>query len=276
MKKKFLAIAAATVLTVAITFTGCSGGNSSETSNDPLADGVLNIGTEATYVPLEYRDENNDLVGFDIDLGAALAEELGVTVEWEDTSFDGIFTGLDARQYDAVIAGSITPERQENMTLSSPYIANGIVIVSRNDGPQGKTAQDLSGKVAGVQISTTADTAAEAIKTNEGIDYEVRKYDSILEAFSALEGGTIDYVITDKPVGEFYCAQNPDAYNVSSETLSNEPVGIATRKDDAEFSEKIENALQTLRDNGTLKELSEKWFGEDVTENISMDLSVIE
>lgn len=277
MNKKFLGVAAALMLTAAVAFSGCSSSSEdSQASADPLADGVLTIGTEATYVPMEYRDDNNELVGFDIDLGNALAEELGVTVEWKDTSFDAIFTGLDAKQYDAAIAGiSITPERQENMTLSSPYIANGIVIVSRNDGPQAKTAEDLAGKTAGVQLATTADTAAESFKAS-GVDYTINKYDSILEAFAALEGKSIDYVITDKPVGDYYTSKKADVYNVSSDTLSNEPVGIATRKDDTEFSQKIEDALQKLRDDGTLKALSEKWFGEDVTQNISMDLKVIE
>ncbi|MDO4289078.1 MAG: transporter substrate-binding domain-containing protein [Eubacterium sp.] len=278
MKKKLFGVAAAVALTAALMFTGCGGSGGSASSDDPLADGVLKIGTNATYVPLEYRDEDsNEMVGFDIDLGDALAGELGVKAEWVDTSFDGIFNGLNAKQYDAIIAGvSITPDRSENFNMSTPYISNGIVIVSRNDETPGKTAEDLRGKRVGVQIETTADIAAQSFIDKDGIDMDLQKFDGMLDAFTALEGKSLDYVVTDKPVGQFYTSLKPDVYSVTSDILSNEPIGIVMRKDDTEFAKQMEEALQTLRDNGKLAELSEKWFGEDVTQNIDTELKVIE
>ena len=131
MKKKLVGVSVALMLVASLTLAGCGG----KTAEDPLADGVLKIGTNATYVPFEYRDENNEMVGFDIDMGNAIAEELGVKAEWVDTGFDGIFNGLTSNQYEMIIAGtSITEERQKTFNMSSPYTANGIVIVSRNDG----------------------------------------------------------------------------------------------------------------------------------------------
>ena len=277
MKKKLFGAVAAVALTAAMILTGCSGGGDKVASEDPLADGVLKLGTNATYVPLEYVDENNEMVGFDIDLGNALAEELGVKAEWVDTSFDGIFNGLNARQYDAIIAGvSITPERSESFNMSSPYISNGIVIVSRNDGTPAKTAEDLRGKRVGVQLETTADIAAQSFIDNDGIDMDLQKFDGMLDAFTALEGKSLDYVVTDKPVGQFYTGLKPDVYKVTSDILSNEPIGITMRKEDTEFAKKMEETLQTLRDNGKLAELSQKWFKEDVTQNIDTELIVIE
>ena len=129
----------------------------------------------------------------------------------------------------------------------------------------------MKGKKVGVQIETTSDYAAEKMIEN-GTDMNLSKFDAMLDAFTALEGKTIDYILTDKPVGQFYTSKKPDVYSITSETLSNEPIGITMRKNDTEFAQKIEETLQKLRDNGKLAELSQKWFGEDITENINTEL----
>ncbi len=276
MNKKLIGASVALLLTASLTLAGCSGGEKKQ-AEDPLADGVLKIGTNATYVPLEYRDENNEMIGFDIDLGNAIAEEMGVKAEWVDTAWDGIFNGLNANQYETIISGtSITPDRQNGFSMSDPYMVNGIVIVSRNDETPAKTAEDLKGKKVGVQIETTADIAAQAMIDNDGNTMNLNKFDAMLDAFAALEGKTIDYILTDQPVGQFYTGLKPDVYSVTSDILSNEPIGVTMRKNDTEFAAKMNETLQKLRDNGKLAELSQKWFKKDVTQNINMDLKVIE
>jgi polar amino acid transport system substrate-binding protein len=263
------------VLGMALFLTGCS--SKSEGTEDPLADGVLTAGTNDMYLPLEYRDENNELVGFDIDLGQALADELGVKIEWVPTAWDGIFNGLNAKQYDIVLSGtSITEERLTGFNMTDPYLANGIVIVSRTDATPAKTPKDLAGKTVGVQIETTADYAAEALKIQENVEYTVNKYDAMLDAFAALEGKQLDNIMTDISVAQFYTTLKPDVYAVSSDVLSNEPIGITVRKADTAFNEQLNTALDTLRENGKLTELSIKWFGQDVTQNIDTNLKVIE
>jgi len=263
------------VLGMALLLTGC--GSKTASSEDPLADGVLTAGTNDMYLPLEFRDENNELVGFDIDLGQALADELGVKIEWVPTAWDGIFNGLNANQYDIILSGtSITEDRLTGFNMTDPYIANGIVIVSRKDATPAKTPKDLAGKTVGVQIETTADYAAEALKTQENVEYTVNKYDAMLDAFAALEGKQIDNIMTDISVAQFYTTLKPDVYAVSSDVLSNEPIGITVRKADTAFNEKLNTALDALRENGKLTELSMKWFGQDVTKNIDTNLKVIE
>ncbi len=278
MKRNKIILSLLLVLVLLVSV-GCGGGggDKSATVEDPLAGGKLKIGTNDTYVPLEYRDENNKLVGFDIDLGDALAKELGVESEWVSTAWDGIFNGLNSRQYDIILSGtSITEERLENFNMTEPYIANGIVIVSKTGAEQAKTAKDLEGKKVGVQLETTADYAAESMKKSENIEFEIKKFDAMLDAFAALEGGSIEYILTDKPVGAFYTSKKPEVYQISSEELSNEPIGATMRKDDVEFSKKVQEAMNKLVEDGTMKELSIKWFGEDVTQNISKELKVIE
>lgn len=272
-RKSYLLITIA--LAMALFLTGC--GSKPATSEDPLADGVLTAGTNDMYLPLEFRDENNELVGFDIDLGQALADELGVEMKWVPTAWDGIFNGLNANQYDIVLSGtSITEERLTGFNMTDPYLANGIVIVSRKDATPAKTPKDLAGKTVGVQIETTADYAAEALKNQENVDYTVNKYDAMLDAFAALEGKQIDNIMTDISVAQFYTTLKSDVYAVSSDVLSNEPIGITVRKTDTAFNEQLNAALDALRENGKLTELSMKWFGQDVTQNIDTDLKVIE
>ncbi|KAF5081172.1 ABC transporter substrate-binding protein [Acetobacterium wieringae] len=274
MKRKSYALVAI-VLGAALLLTGC--GSKSTSNVDPLADGVLTAGTNDMYLPLEFRDENNELVGFDIDLGQALADELGVEIKWVPTAWDGIFNGLNANQYDIVLSGtSITEERLSGFNMTDPYLANGIVIVSRKDATPAKTPKDLAGKTVGVQIETTADYAAEALKTQENVEYTVNKYDAMLDAFAALEGKQIDNIMTDISVAQFYTTLKPDVYAISSDVLSNEPIGITVRKADTAFNEQLNTALDTLRENGKLTELSMKWFGQDVTQNINTELKVIE
>lgn len=263
------------VLAATLLLTGCA--SNSASSEDPLADGVLTAGTNDMYLPLEFRDENNELVGFDIDLGEALAEELGVEMKWVPTAWDGIFNGLNANQYDIVLSGtSITEDRLKGFNMTDPYLANGIVIVSRTDAAQAKTPKDLAGKTVGVQIETTADYAAEALKTQEGVEYTVSKFDAMLDAFAALEGKQIDNIMTDISVAQFYTTLKPEVYAVSSDVLSNEPIGITVRKADTAFNEQLNTALDALREKGKLTEISMKWFGEDVTQNIDTNLKVIE
>lgn len=277
VKKRLFALAAL-LLSAVLVFAGCSSGGSNST--DPLADGKLDVAMDDTYVPMEYRDNNNNLVGFDVDLSEALAKQMGVKAEIHCVAWDGIFTGLTSNQYDVIISTtSITPERKENYQVSDPYMSNGIVIVGRKDygDSAAKTFQELEGKTVGVQIETSADHAIQKLKEDTGVNVNVKQFDGMLDAFSALEGKQVDYVMTDENVGSYYVSQKPDTFVVTSTApLTNEPIGIIARKESEDLMKKIDEALKVLRDNGTLKELSNKWFGKDLTSNIDTTLNVIE
>ena len=274
--KKKLAALGVLLLCAMLVLTGCS---SSSSSDDPLADGVLTIAVDDTYLPMEFRDDNNDLVGFDIDLGNALAEQLGVKAEFVTVAWDGIFTGLTSNQYDVIISStSITPERQESYSQSDPYIANGIVIVSRvDDTSKATTFEELAGSTVGVQLETSADVAAQTLQEETGTDITLKQFDGMLDAFSALEGKQIDYVMTDEAVAQYYVAQKPETFVISTTTpLTNEPISVTARKEDTALTEKINEALKKLKEDGTLKSISEKWLGADMTSDIDTTLNVIE
>lgn len=286
MKRKLLGLSLVVLLLSALVLTGCSTGGSKKSEDavvedtvveDALADGVLSVGVDDTYLPMEFRDDQNELVGFDIDFANVLAAELGVKVEFKTVAWDGIFNGLNAKQYDAIISStSITPERLEGFSMTDPYVANGIVIVSRKDATPVKTFKELEGKTLGAQIETTADIAAEKLKVEEGVNVEIKKFDGMLDAFAALQGKQIDNVITDVGVAMYYVAQNPDLYVVSSEVLTNEPIGITARLADTATTEKFNEAIKSLQESGKMTEISMKWFGEDMTKDIDTKLVVIE
>ncbi|KNZ42697.1 transporter substrate-binding domain-containing protein [Acetobacterium bakii] len=276
MKRKLLGLSLAMMMLLALVLTGCSsGGQTAE--EDPLADGVISIGVDDTYLPMEFRNDQNELIGFDIDFANALAAELGVTTEFQTVSWDGIFNGLNAKQYDVIVSStSITPDRQKAFSMSDPYVANGIVIVSRKDATPVVTFDQLEGKTLGAQIETTADIAAEKLKADQGVNVEIKKFDGMLDAFAALQGKQIDNVITDIGVAMYYVAQNPDLYIVSSDVLTNEPIGVTARLADTGLTDTLNTAIKTLQDNGTLTEISMKWFGKDMSTDIDTNLVVIE
>ena len=160
--------------------------------------------------------------------------------------------------------------------MTDPYIANGIVIVSRKDATPVTTFKELEGKTLGAQIQTTADIAAAKLKEQQGVNVEIKEFDGMLDAFAALQGKQIDNVITDVGVAMYYVAQNPDLYVVSSDVLTNEPIGITSRLTDTATTKKFNEAIKKLQDSGKLSEISMKWFGKDMTKNIDTKLSVIE
>lgn len=266
MKRKFGLLAS--ILVVAVLFlSACS----STSGNDD----VLTIGVDDSYPPMEYRDENNELVGFDVAMAKALGEKMGVDVEFVSTAWDGIFTGLETQNYDVIISSvSITPGRMENYLFSEPYLSNGQVIVVRPGDTAVTQPEDLEGLNVGVQIGTTADTAVE--KYMEEIEINLTKYDEIIQTFNAMKAGYVDYIVVDYPVAIEYVANDPESFEISTAQLTNEPIGVCIRKDDTEMKEAIDQALEELRSDGTLKAISEEWLGADYTSNIDTELRVIE
>ena len=277
MKRKGLSLVLILSLLLTLALTGCSSETKETVSDDVLADGVLSIGVDDTYLPMEYRNDQNELIGFDIDFANALAEELGVDVDFQTVAWDGIFNGLNAQQYDVIISStSVTPERQKAFAMSDPYVANGIVLVSRTDADPVAEFKDLAGKKLGAQIETTSDIAAEKLKEEAGIEVDIKKFDGMLDAFAALEGKQIDNVITDIGVAMHYVSDKPETFVVSSEVLTNEPIGITARKGETALADQFNTAIKALQENGKLTEISMKWFGKDMTSDIDTELIIIE
>ncbi|MGB4589157.1 MAG: ABC transporter substrate-binding protein [Clostridiaceae bacterium] len=232
---------------------------------------VLKIGTDDTYPPFEYRNDANEMVGFEIDLAREIGKKLGMEVEFTSSNWTGIFNGLNSKNYDVIMsATSMTKERLETYIFSKPYMVNGQVIVSKTGGKIIQSPEELAGLKVGVQLETTADIAA--TKYQEEVDFEITKYDDVIQTFTSMKAGHVDVVVADYAVAIDYANKNPDDYTITDVMLTNEPIAVTIRKDDTDLKAKIDTALDALREDGTLKELSIKWLGDDYTSNIDETL----
>ncbi len=232
---------------------------------------VLTIGVDDSYPPMEFRNTDNELVGFDVDFASALAVEMGVEIEWIPTAWDGIFSGLGADKYDMIISSvSITPERLEGFEFSKPYLSNGQVIVVAPGDDSVKSADDLEGKNVGVQLGTTADEAVEKqmVKT----PFEITKYDDITQTFADMKTGRLDAIVVDYAVAIDFVSKAPGEYVITTAQLTNEPIGVCMKKGNTELKEKIDKALATLQSGEELVKISNEWLGDDYVSSIDEEL----
>jgi polar amino acid transport system substrate-binding protein len=222
--------------------------------------GVIKIAVDDTFPPMEYRNDKNELVGFDIDLANAISKELGVKVEFVPTAWDGILPGLDAKQFDIIMSSmNITDERKQKVNFVE-YLKLGQVVAVKSGNPLNmRSKDDLTGKVVGVQMGTTSENAAKEIK---GIK-ELKTYNGYTDVFNDLGLGRLQGVIVAEAVGRYYKTTKPDAFDVIGDTFQSLPVGIAVRKDDDKLEAALQKAVQTVKENGTYAKVSKKWFGTD-------------
>lgn len=265
--KKISALVLTAVMAMSL-FAGCGKSNSGTSTNQKTDNslqkvkdaGVLKIGLDDSYPPMEFRDEKNELAGFDIDMGKELAKKLGVKYEPVTTDFNGIVLALKSGKFDAIIAAmSITDERKKEIDFVGPYIDGGQIIVVKNGSPiQGKA--DLKGKTLAAQLGSTGEQAANKIEGTK----EVKKYDKVTEAFHDLSIGRADALIVDGQVGGYYTKKEAGTYKILTEKLTKEPEGIGVKKENKELKDALDKALDELKKDGTLSKLSMKWFGYDI------------
>lgn len=245
-------IRTALVLALVLFAAGCAGKD----------DNVLTVGTEPTFPPFEFMDESTGKIdGFDIALITAMAEKAGYEVKITNVAFDGLIAALQSGNIDLVASGmSITPERQESVLFSDPYIDAGLTIAVASGTTAISGEADLKGKAAAVQIGTIgADKAQELL--DQGILKSVKTYNTIDVAFLDLLNGAVDAVINDGPVNEAYLAKNPGKIKIVGDVLASDQYGFAVAKSNKDLMEKLNAALKELIEDGTYDRLIEKYFG---------------
>jgi polar amino acid transport system substrate-binding protein len=238
---------------------------------EELSDGVLTFANDGAYPPLEFEDESGELVGFDIDLGNALAEVLGVDTEFQVAGFETLLTSLDAKRYDIVMSSmSVNPERSQVVDFIE-YFNAGIGIIVGEGNPAGiATFDDLCGKKVAVQKGTIqvdyllGTTEAPGGKNAECEDaglggITVLEFDSDPEAVQALVAGQADAEIADFPVSAYSAKQNADTVDLVETQIQPGPYGIAFRKDSTALKAVVEQAFKQVYDDGTYDEILEKW-----------------
>ena len=234
--------------------TDTSGGSTSGTSDlNLITDGTLTIGSDIPYPPFE-QGRPPDYEGFDIDLINAVADKMGLETQIEDAPFDLILTG-GGGQFDlSISATTITPARENRVDFSDPYFisSQGLLV---QEGGDVASLDDLSGKIVGAEDGTTGETYA-----NDNSDAsEVRGFPSVDDAFNALSTGQVDAVVADGPTVED-AAANKEGLEVAEIFPTDEQYGIVLPQGNPGLVDAVNEALQEVKDDGTLGELYEQYF----------------
>ncbi|MDO4636301.1 MAG: cystine ABC transporter substrate-binding protein [Lautropia sp.] len=225
--------------------------------------GTLNIGIEGTYPPFNYQDENGQFVGFEIDLGNALAQAMGLKASFQPTKWDGLLAALDAGRIDVIINQvTISEARQKKYNFSQPYTVSGIQAVTRRqDAGSLPTPEALSGRKIGVGLGTNYEEWAR--HTIPGVD--IRTYEDDPTKNQDLAVGRLDAVLVDRLAALYQVKHSHNRFALGGPAFSHQESGIPTRKSDKQLLAALNHALDQLRAQGTLTQLSKKWFDTDVT-----------
>lgn len=249
MSRKIMLFVSAFALVATVAISGCAKNSG----------GKILIASDCTWPPMEFIDENKQMVGFDIDLIKAAAKAGNFEVEVKNAAWDGIFAGLAAGKYDAVISSvTINDERKKSMDFSIPYLSAGQILVVRKDMKNVSKLEDLKGKTAGAQIGTTGAFAIDKAK-----DIKKKTYDDIGLGIEDLYNKRIDAVVCDKPTAINYALKNAkykETLTIVGEPFTDEFYGIAVKKGNAEVLAKLNDGLKKVIESGEIKKFEDKWL----------------
>ena len=225
--------------------------------------GTIIIGLEGDWAPWSFVDENDQQMGFDVEVARAIAAKLGVEAEIIPGEWDGLFAGMDAGRYDIVVNGvEVTPERTEKYDFADPYAYIRTALIVRGDNETIKTFEDLKGKKTANSIASTYMNLAE--------DYGATCYgvDTLDETLTMVLQGRVDATLNAIVSYTDYMAQHPDAnlkVVATTEDASNVAIPMRKGEETASLREAINQAIAELHEEGVISELSLKFFGEDIS-----------
>lgn len=243
----------------------CACGSKSEDLLSEIKDrGYIVVATEGNWAPWTYHDENDKLTGFDVELAKMIAAKIGVEARFEETPWESILAGIDAGRFDMACNGvGYTEDRAEKYAFSTPYVYMGTVLVVRKDNTDIKKFEDIKGKMTANTASSTYAMIA------EGYGATVTPVDDLAETISLLEDGRIDATLNAAASIADYLSQKPDAnikiVAISTDDAELDCIPVAKTDAAASLHNEIDKILDELRNDGSLAELSVKFFGADYT-----------
>lgn len=271
MKKRFLSAMCAVVLASAMLMTGCGSDSSSKDAasgednslQNVLDNGKLVLGLDATFKPMGFTDENDNVVGFDIDVAEEVCKRLGVKLETYGVNWETKEIDLDAGTIDCIWNGlSVSEERKEKMLMSDPYMRNEMIFVVAKDSDI-KSLDDLSGKTIAVQNGSTAQEILNDSDVGKSAG-TINELATNVEALNQLNMNMCDAVFLDSVVADYEINAGAEVKKLD-EGLEPEEYAIGFKKGNQKLCDKVEEILKEMKADGTLGEISTKWFGSDKT-----------
>jgi polar amino acid transport system substrate-binding protein len=265
--KRFAVLA----LTAMVLVSGLFAGGNKQSGGLTIKNGVLTVGMEIGYPPMEYFDTDGKTpIGFDVELGKALAAKMGLKFEFVDTAWDGIFAGVDTQKYDCIISSvTYTEERAANFNFTKPYVANSQLLVVRKDSPvKPKSLAEVKGLRLTYQAETTSDTLATDWIASTGTSLDVYEYDKVMNCFDELTLGRVDVILVDSVVAAEYLSRPNNPYEITAEVSNDEVLAVCLKKGNQALTDALNQALDALWADGTLKKISQDVFGADVVTSV--------
>jgi cystine transport system substrate-binding protein len=252
-------------LATALLLTSCGGGDSDDaaSASGGSSGEAITVATEGTYPPFSFHDQANggELTGYDVEVAKAVGEKLGRPVEFEETQFDAIFAGLEASRFDMI--GNqigVNPERQEKYLFSTPYTYSNGVVITRADDTSVSSLADIAGKTSAQ--STTSNFA----KTATDAGAKIEAVEGFSQAITLLKQGRVDVTVNDSLAFlEYQKTTGDQDVKIAAEIDDKSQSAFTFRKDETDLQTQVDGALEQLKADGTLAQLSEKYFGEDVS-----------
>ena len=259
MKKILLVLSVVLIVFLA----ACGEKEETDSLQKVLDQGYITLGLDDTFAPLGFRDEDGEVVGFDIDLAKAVALELGVELRIQPIEWDSKVLELNSGNIDMIWNGlTITDERLLTINFSEPYLNNRQIVLVRT-GFELLDVEDLSGLAVGVQIDSSGQSALEANSVFSSIG-EYVKFNTFTEALLDLESSRIDVIVIDEIMARYIVSQNTYSVSVTEVSLGDEEYGVGFRLGEDTLRLRVDEILNQLSADGETATISVKWFGEDI------------
>ena len=269
--KRIISVSLAVLAIVALGLTGCSkaaknDGSGKDTSLQTIkSKGKLVLGLDDAFPPMGYRNENNEIIGYDIDLAKEVAKRLGVELVLQPIDWNAKEQELNTGKIDCIWNGfTITEERAKNMAFTKPYLKNAQVLVVKKSAPY-QTLADLKGKSIGLQAGSSAADALNSAADFKASLKNVVEFKDNLTALMDLEVGGVDAVIMDLIVANDNIKRAGKDYRILAESLSAEDYGVGFRKNDLALRDAVQATLEAMAKDGTLANITTQWFGSDIS-----------
>lgn len=283
MKKKIALILAAVILVLSLGLAACGTADEGTTDTNPsdgdksnsekmkvddakvaaaANDGVFKIGLDPEFPPMGYRDTEGNYVGFDIDLAKEVAKRLGMEFEAVPINWDAKNMELGTGNIDCIWNGFTMTGREGDYLWTSPYVENAQVIVVKEKSDI-KTAADLAGKILALQQGSTAENALNSRADIKDTLANTLFVADNVSALNELKAGGVDAVLVDEVVADYYIAKNPGLKVIDS--IAKESYGVGFALGNSALRDKVETTLHEMAKDGTMKKISEQWFGKDIT-----------